>query len=43
MLNTISALDLVSKQLLAGPVLLAGVVASYPVKEVQSNAPENAL
>lgn len=42
-LKTMSALLFVSKHDLAGPVELAGVVASYPVKEVQSKAPENAL
>ena len=43
MLKTISALLLVSKQDFAGPVEEAGVTESYPVKVVQSKAPENAL
>tara|TARA_B110000467_G_scaffold133379_1_gene129112 strand:- start:10 stop:159 length:150 start_codon:yes stop_codon:yes gene_type:complete len=43
MLKTISALLLVSKHDLDGPVEEAGVVELYPVKEVQSKAPEKAL
>ena len=43
MLKTISALLLVSIHDFAGPVEEAGVVALYPVREVQSKAPENAL
>ena len=42
-LNTMSALLFVSKHDLAGPVEEAGVEESYPVREVQSKAPENAL
>ena len=43
MLKTISALLLVSKHDLAGPVEEAGVELLYPVKVVQSRAPLKAL